>query len=43
VVLLTALGSAVDYYRTYQSPPAPDKSRVADFEEARQRATRKTG
>ena len=24
VVLLTALGSAVDYYRTYQSPPAPD-------------------
>jgi CDP-diacylglycerol--glycerol-3-phosphate 3-phosphatidyltransferase len=45
VVLLTALGSAVDYYRTYQSAPAPgpDTSRVADFEEARQRATRRTG
>jgi CDP-diacylglycerol--glycerol-3-phosphate 3-phosphatidyltransferase len=43
VVLLTALGSAVDYYRTYQSPSAPDASRVADFEEARQRASRRTG
>jgi CDP-diacylglycerol--glycerol-3-phosphate 3-phosphatidyltransferase len=41
VVLVTTLASAVDYYRTYQSPP--DASRVADFEEARQRANRRTG
>jgi CDP-diacylglycerol--glycerol-3-phosphate 3-phosphatidyltransferase len=41
VVLLTTLGSAVDYYRTYQSPT--DSARVADFEEARQRANRRTG
>jgi CDP-diacylglycerol---glycerol-3-phosphate 3-phosphatidyltransferase len=41
VVLITALWSGFDYYRGYQtaSPPA----RVADFEEARQRANRRTG
>ena len=37
VVLITALASAVDYYRAYQTTPA----NVADFEEARRQ--RRTG
>ena len=35
VVLVTALASAVDYYRAYQTAPP----NVADFEEARRRRT----
>lgn len=39
VVLLTAVVSAVDYYRTYQTAPGP--ADVADFEQARR--NRRTG
>jgi CDP-diacylglycerol---glycerol-3-phosphate 3-phosphatidyltransferase len=35
LVLLTALWSAVEYYRAYQSAPPPSPEKVADFEEAR--------
>ena len=38
VVLVTALASAVDYYRAYQGAPPP-ADKVADFEEARRRKT----
>jgi uncharacterized membrane protein len=38
VVLVTAIVSAVDYYRHYQAAPAAN---VADFEEARRQ--RRTG
>jgi CDP-diacylglycerol---glycerol-3-phosphate 3-phosphatidyltransferase len=41
VVLITALWSGFDYYRGYQTTSPP--GRVADFEEARQRANRRTG
>jgi CDP-diacylglycerol---glycerol-3-phosphate 3-phosphatidyltransferase len=40
IVLLTALVSALDYYRNYQAAPGP--ADVADFEEARRRS-RRTG
>src|SRR4029077_20887185 len=40
VVLLTAVVSALDYYRAYQTSPGP--ADVADFEEARRRS-RRTG
>jgi CDP-diacylglycerol--glycerol-3-phosphate 3-phosphatidyltransferase len=39
IVLLTALVSAVDYYRVYQTSPGP--AAVADFEQARR--NRRTG
>jgi len=40
VVLVTAIVSAVEYYRAYQATPGP--AEVADFEEARRRS-RRTG
>ena len=40
VVLVTAIVSAIDYYRAYQATPGPVE--VADFEEARRRS-RRTG
>ena len=39
VVLLTALASAVEYYRNYQATP-PGPASVSDFEAARQRSRR---
>jgi CDP-diacylglycerol--glycerol-3-phosphate 3-phosphatidyltransferase len=39
VVLLTALASAVEYYRNYQAAPAGPAS-ISDFEAARQRSRR---
>jgi CDP-diacylglycerol--glycerol-3-phosphate 3-phosphatidyltransferase len=39
VVLLTAIASAVEYYRNYQAAPAGPAS-VSDFEAARQRSRR---
>ena len=38
VVMATALASAVEYYRAYQSAPPPSE-KIADFEEARRRKT----
>ena len=38
VVMATALASAVEYYRAYQSAPPPS-DKIADFEEARRRKT----
>jgi CDP-diacylglycerol---glycerol-3-phosphate 3-phosphatidyltransferase len=40
IVLLTAIVSAIEYYRAFQAPP--DAGHVADFEEARRRS-RRTG